>query len=73
VGVVLTGPSANSQIELADAYILEQLDRIRLSVEFDLPERERNFLTNVVDEAPAGSPNRIKAYSISMPSEWRIW
>ncbi|NVD37320.1 hypothetical protein HT585_00510 [Ensifer sp. HO-A22] len=45
--------------------ILEQLDRIRRSPEFDVPERARNFLSYVVHEALAGRAERIKAYSIA--------
>lgn len=45
--------------------ILEQLDRIRRSPEFDVPERARNFLAYVVHEALAGRAERIKAYSIA--------
>ncbi|MGO4624280.1 hypothetical protein AB4Z34_19050 [Ensifer sp. 2YAB10] len=48
-----------------DAEILVQLDRIRQSAEFDAPERDRKFLTYVIEEALAGRGDRIKAYSIA--------
>ena len=48
-----------------DAEILAQLDRIRLSAEFDAPERARKFLAYVIEEAIAGRADRIKAYSIA--------
>lgn len=60
----------NSRVEPAvapptDAEILAQLDRIRLSAEFDAPERDRKFLTYVIEETIAGRGDRIKAYSIA--------
>ena len=48
-----------------DAEILAQLDRIRRSAEFDAPERDRKFLTYVIEETLAGRGDRIKAYSIA--------
>jgi len=48
-----------------DAEILAQLDRIRRSAEFDAPERDRKFLTYVIEETLAGQGDRIKAYSIA--------
>ncbi|KRD51177.1 hypothetical protein [Ensifer sp. Root278] len=48
-----------------DAEILAQLDRIRRSAEFDAPERDRKFLTYVIEETIAGRGDRIKAYSIA--------
>lgn len=48
-----------------DAEILTQLDRIRLSAEFDAPERDRKFLAYVIEETLAGRGDRIKAYSIA--------
>ncbi|WDZ76188.1 hypothetical protein PWG15_16490 [Ensifer adhaerens] len=48
-----------------DAEVLAQLDRIRCSAEFDAPERDRKFLTYVIEETIAGRGDRIKAYSIA--------
>ena len=48
------------------ADILEQLDRIRSSSEFDVPERARQFFAYVVGETVGGRANRIKAYSIAV-------
>ncbi|PDT51370.1 MULTISPECIES: hypothetical protein [Sinorhizobium] len=48
-----------------DAEIRAQLDRIRLSAEFDAPDRARKFLAYVVEETVAGRSDRIKAYSIA--------
>ncbi|MCA1371908.1 hypothetical protein I6F15_32410, partial [Bradyrhizobium sp. BRP14] len=48
-----------------DAEILAQLDRVRLSAEFDAPERARKFLAYVIEETIAGRAERIKAYSIA--------
>ncbi|RVO46178.1 hypothetical protein CN094_37500, partial [Sinorhizobium meliloti] len=45
--------------------ILVQLDRIRLSAEFDVPDRARKFLAYIVGETIAGRADRIKAYSIA--------
>ena len=50
----------------AHADILQQLDRIRSSSEFDVPERARQFFAYVVGETVAGRANRIKAYSIAV-------
>ncbi|HEV7318620.1 MAG TPA: hypothetical protein VGO04_08425 [Ensifer sp.] len=50
---------------LSNAEILTQLDRIRLSAEFDAPERDRKFLAYVIEETLAGRGDRIKAYSIA--------
>ncbi|THK34261.1 hypothetical protein EHS39_31465 [Ensifer sp. MPMI2T] len=49
----------------SDEEILAQLDRIRLSAEFDAPGRARKFLTYVIEQAIAGHSDRIKAYSIA--------
>ncbi|TXR46340.1 hypothetical protein FVA77_25620, partial [Phyllobacterium endophyticum] len=49
-----------------DADIIQQLDRIRSSIDFDVPERARQFLAYVVGETLAGRANRIKAYSIAV-------
>ncbi|WP_095694306.1 hypothetical protein [Sinorhizobium sojae] len=43
-----------------------QLQRILSSLEFDVPERARRFLSYVVEEAIAGRGDRIKAYSIAV-------
>ncbi|WP_026619391.1 TolB-like protein [Ensifer sp. WSM1721] len=48
-----------------DAEILAQLERIRLSAEFDAPDRARKFLAYVIEETIAGRADRIKAYSIA--------
>lgn len=48
-----------------DAEVRAQLDRIRLSGEFDAPDRARKFLTYVIEETLAGRADRIKAYSIA--------
>ena len=48
------------------ADILQQLDRIRSSSEFDVPERARQFFAYVVGETVGGRANRIKAYSIAV-------
>ena len=66
VDVVQDGASVNSQPLPTDADILAQLDRIRSSSEFDVPERARQFLAYVVGETVAGRANRIKAYSIAI-------
>lgn len=66
VDVVRDGASVDSQTLLTDADILAQLDRIRSSREFDVPDRARQFLTYVIGEALAGRANRIKAYSIAV-------
>ncbi|MBP1888008.1 hypothetical protein [Sinorhizobium mexicanum] len=49
----------------SDEEILAQLDRIRLSPEFDAPGRARKFLTYVIEQVIAGHSDRIKAYSIA--------
>lgn len=66
VDVVQDGASVDAQTLPTDADILAQLDRIRSSHEFDVPERARQFLTYVVSETVAGRANRIKAYSIAV-------
>ncbi|SFJ31702.1 TolB amino-terminal domain-containing protein [Phyllobacterium sp. CL33Tsu] len=45
--------------------ILAQLDRIRSSIEFDVPDRSRRLLTYVIEETIAGRADRIKGYSIA--------
>ncbi|MBD9626779.1 MULTISPECIES: hypothetical protein [Ensifer] len=45
--------------------VLAQLERIRLSAEFDAPDRDRKFLAYVIEETLAGRGDRIKAYSIA--------
>lgn len=47
------------------AEVLAQLERIRLSAEFDAPDRDRKFLAYVIGETLAGRGDRIKAYSIA--------
>lgn len=47
------------------AEVLAQLERIRLSAEFDAPDRDRKFLAYVIEETLAGRGDRIKAYSIA--------
>ncbi|MBD9652372.1 hypothetical protein IB267_28825 [Ensifer sp. ENS09] len=47
------------------AEVLAQLERIRLSTEFDAPDRDRKFLAYVIEETLAGRGDRIKAYSIA--------
>ncbi len=64
--VVQNRASVDSQPLPTNAEILAQLDRIRSSSEFDVPDRARQFLTYVVGEALAGRANRIKAYSIAV-------
>ncbi len=49
----------------SSADVLAQLERIRLSAEFDAPDRDRKFLAYVVEETLAGRGDRIKAYSIA--------
>ncbi|WP_077959599.1 hypothetical protein [Ensifer adhaerens] len=49
----------------SSADVLAQLERIRLSAEFDAPDRDRKFLAYVVEETLAGRGERIKAYSIA--------
>jgi len=66
VDVVQDRASVDSQPLPTDAEILAQLDRIRSSSEFDVPDRARQFLAYVVGEAVAGRANRIKAYSIAI-------
>jgi TolB-like protein len=63
---LMDGASVESQTLPTDADILAQLDRIRSSKEFDVPDRARKFLTYVIGEALAGRANRIKAYSIAV-------
>ena len=49
----------------SNAEITAQLNRIRSSADFDVPERARKFLSYVIEEAIAGRADRIKAYSIA--------
>lgn len=49
----------------SSAEVLAQLERIRLSAEFDAPDRDRKFLAYVIEETLAGRGDRIKAYSIA--------
>ena len=48
------------------AGIRRQLQRILASNDFRVPERNRKFLSYVVEEALAGRADRIKAYSIAI-------
>ena len=48
----------------ADA-VRAELDRILASPRFDASERNRSFLTHVVEEALAGRTERIKAYTVA--------
>ncbi|WP_027232741.1 hypothetical protein [Phyllobacterium sp. UNC302MFCol5.2] len=66
MSVAADGVPVDKQALPTDADVLAQLDRIRSSAEFDVPERARRFLTYVVEETIAGRGNRIKAYSIAM-------
>ena len=42
-----------------------QLDRIRCSPDFEVPDRAREFLSYIVEETLTGRASRIKAYSIA--------
>ncbi|MHC2797448.1 TolB-like protein/Tfp pilus assembly protein PilF [Mesorhizobium jarvisii] len=42
-----------------------QLDRIRSSPDFEVPDRARKFLSYIVEETLTGRASRIKAYSIA--------
>ncbi|MRG56412.1 hypothetical protein GF108_12575 [Phyllobacterium sp. SYP-B3895] len=48
-----------------DTEILAQLERIRSSLDFDVPQRSRRVLSYVVEETIAGRADRIKGYSIA--------
>lgn len=54
------------QSTLCDDDILSQLDRILSSQDFDASERNRRFLSYIVEETLAGRGDRIKAYSIAV-------
>ena len=54
------------QVETVSAEAVRaELDRILGSAKFDASERNRRFLTHVVEQALAGQTDRIKAYSIA--------
>ncbi|WP_244846507.1 hypothetical protein [Mesorhizobium sp. L-8-3] len=59
-----TTPGGESDVSVENCR--EQLERILNSAEFDATDRERRFLTYVVDETLAGRSSRIKAYSIAV-------
>lgn len=59
-----TTPGGESNVPVEECRA--QLERILKSAEFDATDRERRFLTYVVDETLAGRANRIKAYSIAV-------
>lgn len=59
-----TTPGGESDVPVEDCRA--QLERILKSAEFDATDRERRFLTYVVDETLAGRSSRIKAYSIAV-------
>jgi len=65
-----TGMDVNPAASIADgkldeAAVRAQLERIRSSAEFQVPERARSFLSYIVDQTLAGRADRIKAYSIA--------
>lgn len=59
-----TTPGGESDIPVENCRA--QLERILKSAEFDATDRERRFLSYVVDETLAGRSSRIKAYSIAV-------
>jgi len=59
-------PSPDRRSHGSDTDARVQLDRILASSDFDATDRERRFLSHVVDEALSGRADRIKAYSIAV-------
>lgn len=59
-----TTPGGESDVPIENCRA--QLERILKSAEFDATDRERRFLSYVVDETLAGRSSRIKAYSIAV-------
>ncbi|WP_119302022.1 tetratricopeptide repeat protein [Dongia deserti] len=57
--------AGNAETGLDTALVLEQLQRIIDSKDFDASERNRRFLRYVVEEMLAGRGERIKAYNIA--------
>lgn len=51
--------------QLGEDEVRAQLDRIRSSPDFEVPDRARKFLSCIVEEALTGRASRIKAYSIA--------
>ncbi|MBL8578307.1 MAG: hypothetical protein JNK47_13865 [Mesorhizobium sp.] len=58
---------ANGSVDrkVDDSAVRTQLERIRTSPDFHVPERARSFLTYIVEQTLAGRADRIKAYSIA--------
>jgi adenylate cyclase len=62
----MSGQEFSAGSEAGCGGIQVQLNRILASEQFDASERNRRFLTYVVDEATQGRGDRIKAYSIAV-------
>lgn len=56
---------ADQSLRLNAEAVLDQLDRILASNEFEASERNRNFLRFVVTETLAGRQDRLKAYTVA--------